>query len=64
MTKQQIADRLKELTVNEYEKDPEDRDWFGAIGELIDELEGWQKGEPLDAVTVNYLNCMIDLKLI
>jgi hypothetical protein len=43
MTKQQIADRLKELTVNEYEKDPKDRDWFGAIGELIDELEGWKK---------------------
>jgi hypothetical protein len=38
MTKQQIADRLKELTVNEYEKDPKDRDWFGVIGELIDEL--------------------------
>lgn len=43
MTKQQIADRLKEITVNEYEKDLEDRDWFGAIGELIDELEGWEK---------------------
>ena len=39
MTKQQIADRLKEITVNEYEKDPKDRDWFGVIGELIDELE-------------------------
>lgn len=64
MTKQQIADRLKEITVNEYEKDPQDRDWFGSIGELIDELEGWKKSEPLDAVTVNYLNCLIDQKLI
>ena len=64
MTKQEIADRLKEITVNEYEKDPKDRDWFVVIGELIDELEGWKKGEPLDAVTVNYLNCLIDQELI
>lgn len=39
MTPQEIADRLKEIVVNEYDKDSNDRDWFSVIGTLIDELE-------------------------
>ena len=40
MTHQDIADKLKEIVVNECEKDVSDRDWFNVIGTLIDELEG------------------------
>ena len=40
MTHQDIADKLKEIVVNEFEKDVSDRDWFNVIGTLIDELEG------------------------
>jgi len=39
LTHQEIADKLKEITVNEYEKEPKDRDWYYALGQLIDELE-------------------------
>tara|TARA_R110000772_G_scaffold87305_2_gene182207 strand:- start:416 stop:547 length:132 start_codon:yes stop_codon:yes gene_type:complete len=40
MTHQDIADKLKEIVVDELEKDVSDRDWFNVIGTLIDELEG------------------------
>ena len=39
MTHQEIADQLKDIVVEQYGKEPEDRDWYVAIGELIDELE-------------------------
>jgi hypothetical protein len=39
MTYQEIADQLKDIVVKQYSKEPEDRDWYVAIGELIDELE-------------------------
>jgi hypothetical protein len=39
MTYQEIADQLKDIVVEQYAKQPEDRDWYVAIGELIDELE-------------------------
>ena len=41
--KQQIADRIKEIVVDQYENDPEDRQWHSAFGDLIDELEGVKK---------------------
>ena len=41
--KQQIADRIKEIVVYQYENDPEDRQWHSAFGDLIDELEGVKK---------------------
>jgi|DEB0MinimDraft_4_1074332.scaffolds.fasta_scaffold21794_1 hypothetical protein len=39
MTHQEIADQLKDIVVKQCAKQPEDRDWFVAIDELIDELE-------------------------
>tara|TARA_R100000781_G_scaffold30140_2_gene22112 strand:+ start:1274 stop:1414 length:141 start_codon:yes stop_codon:yes gene_type:complete len=38
-TKQEIANTIKEIVVDEYEKDPQDRDWFAVFGDLIDQLE-------------------------
>jgi hypothetical protein len=43
LIKQQIADRIKEIVVDQYENDPEDRQWYSALGDLIDELEGVKK---------------------
>ena len=43
MTHQEIADRLKEIVVNECGKTVGARDWFRVIGTLIDELEGEAK---------------------
>ncbi len=40
LTHQEIADKLKEITVNQYEKEPKERDWYLSLGVLIDELEG------------------------
>tara|TARA_R110000782_G_scaffold210210_1_gene298324 strand:+ start:1006 stop:1134 length:129 start_codon:yes stop_codon:yes gene_type:complete len=40
MTHQEIADRLKEIVVDELEKDCDARDWYSVIGTLVDELEG------------------------
>ena len=34
-----VAAWLRDITVSEYEKDPKDRDWFSAIGEVVDYLE-------------------------
>ena len=39
MTKQEIIDQIKEIVVNQCEKDPEDRDIFAAFGALIDKIE-------------------------
>jgi hypothetical protein len=39
MTKQEIIDQIKEIVVNQCEKDPEDRDWFASFGALIDKIE-------------------------
>tara|TARA_R110000744_G_scaffold210064_2_gene329115 strand:+ start:218 stop:349 length:132 start_codon:yes stop_codon:yes gene_type:complete len=39
MTNQEIADQLKEIVVNQYSKEPEDRDWYAELGDLIDTLE-------------------------
>ena len=41
--KQQIADRIKEIVVDQYENDPADRQWYSVFGDLIDELEGVKK---------------------
>jgi len=38
-TKQEIANTIKEIVVDEYKKDPHDRDWSGVFGDLIDHLE-------------------------
>jgi hypothetical protein len=35
-----IAGMLKEIVVDQSEKDPEDRDWYAEIGRVIDVLEG------------------------
>jgi hypothetical protein len=39
MTKQEIIDQIKEIVVNQCEKDPADRDWFASFGALIDKIE-------------------------
>tara|TARA_R110001599_G_scaffold286104_1_gene488610 strand:+ start:811 stop:942 length:132 start_codon:yes stop_codon:yes gene_type:complete len=39
MTNQEIADMIKEILVDEYEKDPKDRSWSKVFGDLIDMLE-------------------------
>ena len=39
MTKQDIVDAIKEIIVEQCEKDPEDRDIFAAFGALIDKIE-------------------------
>ena len=39
MTNQEIANRIKELVVDQCEKEPQDRKWFSVLEDLIDELE-------------------------
>lgn len=36
----EVAAWLKDIVVDQYAKDPEDRDWYAKIGEVIDRLEG------------------------
>ena len=45
MTKQDIIDQIKEIVVDQCEKDPEDRDIFAAFGALIDKIEDSIKEE-------------------
>ena len=45
MTKQDIIDHIKEIVVDQCEKDPEDRDIFAAFGALIDKIEDSIKEE-------------------
>ena len=40
---QLIANVIKEILVDEYAKNPEDRDWTNVFGNLIDDLEGVNK---------------------
>tara|TARA_Y100001951_G_scaffold95781_1_gene93647 strand:+ start:325 stop:456 length:132 start_codon:yes stop_codon:yes gene_type:complete len=40
MENQEIARAIKEIAVDQYGKDVQDRDWYRALGELIDKLEG------------------------
>lgn len=39
LTPDVIALWLKQIVVDEYAKDPEDRDWYAQIGKVIDRLE-------------------------
>lgn len=48
MTKQEIIDQIKEIVVNQCEKDPADRDWFASFGALIDKIEASIKNPPYD----------------
>ncbi len=45
MTKQDIIDQIKEIVVEQCEKEPEDRDIFAAFGALIDKIEDSIKEE-------------------
>tara|TARA_R110002096_G_scaffold349153_1_gene542270 strand:- start:75 stop:218 length:144 start_codon:yes stop_codon:yes gene_type:complete len=45
MTKQDIIDQIKEIIVDQCEKEPEDRDIFAAFGALIDKIEDSIKEE-------------------
>ena len=45
MTKQDIMDQIKEIVVEQCEKEPEDRDIFAAFGALIDKIEDSIKEE-------------------
>ena len=39
MTKEEIVMHIKHIVVEQSERDPEQRDWFAAFGELIDKIE-------------------------
>jgi len=39
MTKQDIIMHIKHIVVEQYAKEPADRDWFEAFGALIDKIE-------------------------
>tara|TARA_R110002020_G_scaffold310197_1_gene525996 strand:+ start:409 stop:543 length:135 start_codon:yes stop_codon:yes gene_type:complete len=40
MENHEIAKVIKEIVVDQYGKELQDRDWYRALGELIDKLEG------------------------
>jgi hypothetical protein len=45
MTKEDIIMHIKHIVVEQYEKDPEQRDWYAAFGALIDKIEDSIKEE-------------------
>jgi len=45
MTKQDIIDQIKEIVVDQCERDPDQRQWFAAFGDLIDKIEDSIKEE-------------------
>ena len=47
ITYQDIADKLKEIVVEQVSKSPAERDWFAELENLIDELEAIQ-GNSID----------------
>ena len=48
ITYQDIADKLKEIVVEQVLKSPAERDWYAELGNLIDELEAIQGNSKRD----------------